>query len=387
MQNVLFAGHKLKMPDDRKRTPSETIQVVVADDSPFICRLLSRYLESDPGIRVVAIAHNGKEAVDYVRNLRPDVLTLDLNMPVLNGIDALQMIMSDFPTAVVLISGITRSAADMTHKGLEMGAVDFIFKFTPESSIPPELLRREIIAKVRSASKVKVIRSIPPLRMRKSDRTGEAVKNTDKSPGASLWNFSRLVVIGASTGGPLALKELLSALNKGFTSTVVIVQHMPEAFTGILARQFDRFLPFSVKEAGQGDPLIPGQVLIAPGNRHLLFSQDAKVLLSDEKPVNGHRPSIDVTMQSAAHLFGKNAVGVILSGMGYDGASGVLAIKKNGGEAYIQSPDTCVVTTMPESAGSLGKPDKWGAPARIGQWLMENPDKRKKIHRGKKVVS
>jgi len=305
---------------------TESIRVVVADDSPFVCRLLKKYLESDPGISVIEMAHNGKEAIDYVKSLKPDVLTLDLNMPVLNGLDALKGIMAQCPTSVVLITGVSKKAAQMTEQGISLGAVDFIFKYSPNSAISPEALRREIVAKVKAASRVKVIRTIPSMRMcdgkQRNHGTGQITKTayfqgTVKIQETVSWDMDSIVVIGASTGGPLALKDLLSSIvkaNKTFNFALVIVQHMPEKFTGILANQFDRLFPFSVREARDSEALTPGTVLIAPGDRHLLILPDKTVKITMTQEIKGCRPSIDVALQSAAQAFGSNTTGVILSG-------------------------------------------------------------------------
>lgn len=346
------------------------IRVVIADDSHFICRLLTSYLESDPALKVIKTVHNGKEAMMAAKNLKPDVITLDLNMPEVNGIQALKYIMAECPTAVVLISGVARQAADMTGQGLAMGAVDFILKYSPKAMLPPEVLRREIIAKVKAASKIKVIRSIPSINVRFSGRFPQRAAKIERviSPPVGQ-RFQRVAIIGASTGGPLAIKELLLSMNPSFTFTIVIVQHIPEGFSGILAQQFNRLVPFSVKEAVSGDKLQPGTVLIAPGNKHLLFDQDGSIILSGTNEVNGHRPSIDVTMQSAAQIFGDSSAGVILSGMGNDGAEGLIAIKNNCGITYAQSSETCVVDSMPISAIRMDSVRKVGSPAEIGRWL------------------
>ncbi|MCP4113075.1 MAG: chemotaxis-specific protein-glutamate methyltransferase CheB [Desulfobacteraceae bacterium] len=355
----------------------ESIRVVVADDSPFICRLLKKYLESDPDISVIEMAYNGKEAIDHVKTLRPDVLTLDLNMPVLNGLDALKEIMTECPTSVVLITGVSKEAAQMTEQGLSLGAVDFIFKYSPKSAVSPESLRREIVAKVKAASRIKVIRSIPSIHLRdrkqRTQETGyfhENINIQETVPG----DMDSIVVIGASTGGPLALKDLLSSIaetNKTFNFALVIVQHMPERFTGILADQFDRIFPFPVREARDGEALKPGIVLIAPGDRHLLVLPDKTVKITMTQEIKGCRPSVDVAMQSAAQAFGSNTTGVILSGMGDDGTKGLLAVKNNCGITYAQSKDTCVVDSMPYSAIEK-KIVQWvGSPSEIGRWLIE----------------
>lgn len=351
---------------------SDSIRVIIADDSPFICRLLKQYLESDSAIRVVKTVHNGKDAVEAVKTLRPNVLTLDLDMPVLDGIGALKQIIAECPTAVLLVSGVGREGARMTEQGLAIGAVDFIFKYSPDAQIPKSTLRRELIAKVKSAARVKVIRSIPS--RLKSVKQEERKTILPRPPVAQIIG-SRLVVVGASTGGPLALKEMLFSLDPKFDFPMIIVQHMPERFTAILASQFERIFPFPIREAVHGEMIVSGTVLIVPGNRHLLIGSNQSVQISNAAEVNGHRPSIDVTMQSAAQIFGSQTTGVILSGMGNDGAEGLRAIYGCAGMTFAQSADTCVVDSMPVSAIQLGVVQHIGTPAEIGKWLTEKSKK------------
>lgn len=359
---------------------SKTISVVVADDSPFICRLLKEYLESDSRIEVLATVLNGKEAVESIKKLKPDVATLDLNMPIINGLDTLALIMNQYPLPVVLISGVGKKAALMTRKGLALGAVDFIFKHSSKSRIAPATLRNEIIAKVSAASRVKVIRQIPSIDKRFGKRSVMAKAKIPLCDQVYLQpdlsrNMPKIVVIGASTGGPLALKALLAAMEEtgfGIDSlfSVVIVQHMPEGFTEILAEQFDNMFSFKIKEAEHNEFTRRGTVFIAPGNRHLLIESDGRIQINMAEEVKGHRPSIDVTMQSAAQSFGNRVTGVILSGMGDDGAKGMLSIKTRCGATYAQSSETCVIDTMPVSAIKQNIIEKIGSPADIGRWLI-----------------
>lgn len=355
--------------------PSPPIRVIVADDSPFICRLLTQYLESEPAVRVIKTAGNGKEAVRLVKSCHPDVITLDLNMPLLSGLDALRCIMAECPVPTVLISGVSKEAARMTGTGLSLGAVDFIFKYSSEAAVPPDILRREIVAKVRAAAQIKVIRNIPSLKTQ--DRECRPLRIRPFGfQGTAGFEFSQVAVIGASAGGPLALKELLSCLGKSekFRAEpfpLVIVQHIPGNFTRILAEQLNRVFPFPVREAKEGELLKPGTVLIAPGDRHLTIASQGRICLSTAPEINGYRPSIDAAMQSATHTFGSHVTGVILSGMGNDGVQGLSAIRNNYGNTYAQSAETCVAASMPVSAIRKGIVKRTGPPARIAQWLIE----------------
>ena len=357
-------------------TISGFTRVVVADDSPFICRLLTQYLESDPLVKVVATVQNGKDALEAVRDLKPDVLTLDLNMPVLNGFGALKKIMVEYPTSVVLISGVSKKAARITKYCLELGAVDYILKYVPEKSVPPDCLQREIVSKVKAAAMVKAIR--PNL---SAYKTSNNKTMPDKKPAppnscaakasASNRKHSELIVIGASTGGPLAIKELLLFLSSDFFLPIVIVQHMPDRFTEILANQLNQQFSFCVREALQGEYLSPGVILVAPGGRHLVICPDRRIHLDMKPAVNGYRPSIDVTMESAAQVYGLHATGILLSGMGTDGVKGLTAIKQNNGATYAQSKETCVIDVMPFTALKKGVAQQVGSPADIARWLNE----------------
>lgn len=331
--------------------------MIVADDSPFICKLLTHYLESEADIKVIKTVNNGKEALRSCCILHPDVLTLDLNMPVLNGIDTLRDVMTEAPTAVILISGISKQAAVMTQQGISLGAVDFVLKYSPDGPLSPLALKLEILSKVKAAAKVKVIRSIPSFNKRIKGRSHSSTTPT------------RVVIIGASTGGPLALKELLGNLRVGFKFAIIIVQHMPEGFTNILAQQFDRLFPFPVRETASGEQPEPGTVLIAPGDRHLLFASDGSIQINKMDKINGNRPCIDVAMQSAAQIFGDRTAAVILSGMGVDGTQGMMAIKNNCGITFAQSAATSVVDSMPGSVVNKNLSQRVGSPEQIGHWL------------------
>jgi two-component system chemotaxis response regulator CheB len=351
-------------------------RVVVADDSPFICRLLTEYLESDPLVKVVATVQNGKEALEAVRDLKPDVLTLDLDMPILNGFGALKKIMVEYPTSVVLISGVSKKAAQMTRYGLELGAVDYILKYIPGRTVSPDWLQREIISKVKAAAMVKAIK--PNLSVYKDlgKTTITDKKTTSPMPDAVRVSvddreLSHLIVIGGSTGGPLALKEMLFFLSIDFFIPIVIVQHIPERFSAILADQLNQQFSFCVREASHGEYLTPGVIFVAPGGKHLLICPDRRVDLNLEPAVNGYRPSIDVTMESAAQVYGLNATGILLSGMGADGIKGLAAIKQNNGTTYAQSKETCVIDVMPCMAVQKGVVQKVGSPADIAHWLNE----------------
>lgn len=369
--------------------PEAPLRVVVADDSPFVCRLLSSYLGGRAGIEVVGTAMNGNRAVELVRRLTPDVVTLDLEMPELDGLAALERIMSESPTPAVVISGVSGRAAGRTLAALEAGAVDFVLKFSPQSGADPAALRHEIVAKVRAAARVRVIRTVA--RRSAAAAPGSAANTVPTAAAATAPPLrpvplpppapaarrrlppGGVVVIGASTGGPVAVRELLADLPADFPAAVLVVQHLPATFTRVLAAQLARRVTLRVREARDGDALDPGTVLVAPGGVHLVLRPDLRVGLVDGPEVNGHRPAVDVTMQAVAQALGGQARGVVLTGMGSDGTQGLMAIRARGGRTYAQDAESCVVAGMPQRAIERGLADAVGPPAQIARWLTAEP--------------
>jgi two-component system chemotaxis response regulator CheB len=352
---------------------NEATRVLVVDDSPFVCRLLADHLSSAPGVAVAGKALDGAQAVTLIRELRPDAVTLDLEMPEMNGLQVLERVMRECPTPVVVVSGVSRRAAAATLQALELGAVDFVLKYTAGSDTDPDLFRQEVVSKVRIAARVKVIRSLPGART-----TAPELRRA--APGADAvphWLTHPIVVIGASTGGPLALRELLGRLPTDFPAALVVVQHMPAHFTRVLATQLDRQVPLVVREAEDGACLQAGQVLVAPGDRHLLIRGNSRVELVRGPRIGGHCPSIDVTMQSAAQVCGPRASGVVLTGMGSDGALGLMAIHARGGRTFAQDAASCVVNGMPQQAIDRGVVDHVGSPCAIAELLTLTLEKRR----------
>ncbi len=354
------------------------IRVLVADDSPFICRLLSSYLHYSSDFQVVGTALNGIQAFKLVKELRPDVVTLDLEMPGMVGLEVLQSIMQECPTPVVVISGISRESATVTLQALKLGAIDFIMKCNPAVKIRPDALRQEIVKKVRAASQIRVIRSLSRRNFEKKEVNpfllpSQAADDQDKLRNNSTLrdeSVKGVVVIGASTGGPLALCELLSNLPDDFSEGIIIVQHMPGTFTRVLSAQLSRYTNIKVKEAEDGDLLEPNTALVAPGDYHMLLGSDSRVKLSKGPEVKGHRPSIDVTMQSVAQVYGSRTKGVLLTGMGDDGSMGMVFIRSKGGKTYLQDKDSCVVSGMPQSVIEKGGVvDHIGPPWQIAKIL------------------
>jgi len=353
------------------------IRVLVVDDSPFVCRLLTSHLQSSSEFEVVGTALNGARAVDLVAELNPDVVTMDLEMPEMDGLEALQRIMHDHPTPVVMISGVSHRAAKITLQALEAGAVDFVLKYTPGVDTNPDALRLEILSKVRAAAKIKVVRSLRPYKEGMGWKKTAVIKPPSNGDVKTAVRPERIipylpggvVVIGASTGGPVAVRELLAELPSDFPAAIIVVQHIPASFTPVLAAQLDRRVAIKVKEAEAGDKLKAGQVLIAPGDFHLLVRPDSRIQLNQGPKIKGHRPSIDVTMQSVAQIYGSRTRGVVLTGMGDDGSLGLVAIHAKGGKTFAQDADSCVINGMPQRARERGVVDVVADPPRIADML------------------
>jgi two-component system chemotaxis response regulator CheB len=308
-------------------------------------KLIPQMLAADESIDVVGTAMDGSFCLKKIEELKPNVVTLDLEMPGMNGIDALKEIMRRQPVPVIVFSSHSTEGASVTMKALGLGAFDFVTKPKDASAHMAETAR-ELIAKVKAAAdcklKPRILSGPPPKAEKTKTASGSA---------------TRVVGIGVSTGGPQALEYVLSQLPGDFPGAIAVVQHMPDGFTDMFARRLDEVCPMRVKEAQSGDLLAPGRVLICPGSRHMKVKRlplgDIAVL-SDEPRVNGHRPSVDVLLRSIAEEFRGNAVGVLMTGMGDDGAEGLGAIKKEGGMTIAQNEETCVVYGMPKAAIERG---------------------------------
>ncbi|HEY3972094.1 MAG TPA: chemotaxis response regulator protein-glutamate methylesterase [Candidatus Sulfotelmatobacter sp.] len=321
------------------------VRVLVVDDSALMRKLIPQMLAADEFIEVVGTAMDGSFCLKKIEELKPNVITLDLDMPGMNGIDTLKEIMRRQPTPVIVVSAHSTEGATVTMKALGLGAFDFVTKPKDAQAHMAETAR-ELIAKVKAAAECK----IKPRML-----SGSAPK-VQKLP-ASAAAPTKVVAIGVSTGGPQALEYVLSQLPGDFPGVITVVQHMPEGFTDMFARRLDEVCPLRVKEAQSGDVLLPGRVLICPGSRHMKVKRLPMgdiVVLTDEARVNGHRPSADVLLRSVAEEFKTLAVGVLMTGMGDDGAEGLGVVKKEGGMTLAQSEESCVVYGMPKAAIERG---------------------------------
>jgi len=330
---------------------NKRIRVLVVDDSALMRKKISDIINADEECEVIATARNGEEAVRSISVLKPDVVTLDLELPQMDGITALKYIMSEWPVPVVIVTGFTNYAGEETIKCLEYGAVDVVIKPGGVISLDIDKIRDELLAKVKAASKInpKILRPV----------LIEASPLQKKREGMST---NKLIAIASSTGGPRALAELLPKLEPDIEAGIVVVQHMPEGFTYFMAQRLNWESKITVKEAQDGEPIKQGKVLIAPGGFHLVIESQGKegevVKLQKGPKEHGVCPSADVTMKSAAPIYGKNSLGVILTGMGNDGVEGLRQIKNFGGQTIAQDKATSIVYGMPKSAFDAGIIDK-----------------------------
>lgn len=346
---------------------SERVRVLVVDDSALMRKLIPSILERDPQIEVVGTAMDGAFALKKIEELRPDVVTLDLEMPRMDGMETLRMIMRRAPMPVVMVSTHSKEGAYATFKALALGAIDFVAKPKEAAAGHLDSIATQLIEKIKVAKRAS--------RHRISPQTMDDHPEPVKKNARIALPPHRIIAVGVSTGGPNALQFVLSQIPADFGGTLLVVQHMPEGFTEMFARRLDEFCAIEVQEARSGDLLLAGRALVCPGNRHMMVRRMPRgdmAVLSDSAPVNGHRPSVDVLFHSVAQEFGPMSVGVLMTGMGEDGAEGLGAIKAAGGMTVAQSEDTCVVPGMPRAAILKGYANRIVPLDAIGQHLVAN---------------
>lgn len=328
---------------------SEKVRVLVVDDSALMRKLIPQILARDSDIEVVGTAMDGAFGLKKIEELSPQVVTLDLEMPRMDGMETLRQITRRFRIPVIVVSAHTTEGASATFKALALGAFDFVAKPRDAASSHMDEIADDLISKIKVAAKTQVLPHEAPA-------LAEPLKGTNK-PVRPKKEPTKIVAIGISTGGPNALQYLLAQLPGDFPGSIVVVQHMPEGFTEMFARRLNESCAIDVKEAQSGDLLIAGRALICPGNRHIKVRRMPLgniVVLSDESRVNGHRPSVDVLFRSIAAEFGGRSIGVLMTGMGDDGALGLGLIKTSGGLTIAQSEESCVVFGMPKAAIERG---------------------------------
>lgn len=344
----------------------DKIRVLVVDDSFLMRKIISDIINSDPGLEVVDKARDGKEALEKVLALSPDVVTLDVNLPLLDGISVLEEIMRQKPTRVIMLSAYTRAGTSTTIRALELGALDFIAKPSGEVSLDLPKLKDEIVSKIKLAATVDLDKFLFLSEHRRLTLARRAEK-----PLA----LKKLVIIGASTGGPKAILEIMQDIPPSVPAAFLIIQHMPRGFTLSFAERLSWQSGIKTKEAEEGDIILAGKAFVAPAGYHMVLEKQnnqLKVNLTEESLVHFVRPSIDVTMASATEVFGSNVIGVILTGMGKDGMEGARNIKQKGGFIIIQDEETSVVWGMPKMIYEAGLADKVLPISKIAEAIIEN---------------
>ena len=368
------------------------IRVLIVDDSAFMRKVLVSIISADPSLEVAGEAREGREAVKQAEALKPDVITMDINMPIMDGLQATEAIMSNNPKPIVIVSSESREGADTTLKALELGAIDFVAK--PSSGIDLDMnsVRDELVRKLRMASKVRVVRTAAKTKLAQEiaasaprtepslpsgysqvakdaqaqsiGRAGELQRSTAFNAPMSKESSARtngkfpIVVIASSTGGPSTLMKFIPAFPKDFPAAVLLVQHMPASFTEQFSHQLAEVSAIKVKEAQAGEIMAQGNVYLCPGSAHMRVSQTGRLTLDEGARINGYRPCADVTMETAADFAGNMGIAVVLTGMGNDACRGVQAMKAVGGHVIAQDEATSVIFGMNAEAIKTGAVDQ-----------------------------
>lgn len=360
-----------------------TVTVLVVDDSGFYRRRLVDILSEDPGIKVIGIAENGLEAIQQVIKLNPDVVTMDIEMPVMDGITAVRKIMDSHPVPILMFSMLTREGAQATLDALEAGAVDFLPKKFDEISLNRDEAKRLLRSRVRAISSrgrflssrtsKKHAKSISPV----STTTRERPSPAPIAKGSKIIPNSRnceLIAIGTSTGGPIALQNILTKLPASFPFPIVLIQHMPSTFTPTFAERLNTLCKIQVKEATDNDMLKPGIALLAPGGKQMIIQKKAgraSVRIVASRSDQTYRPSVDITFAAASNIFSGKVLAIILTGMGADGKDGARLLKEKGSLIWAQDEDSCVVYGMPGAVVNAGLADRIIPLAIIGNELAK----------------
>jgi len=329
------------------------IKVLIVDDSAFMRKLISEIVNSSDKLETVGTAKNGKEALAMIETLKPDVITMDVEMPVMNGQIALEKIMASNPLPVVMLSAVTKEGADSTMRALDAGAVDFITKPGSIFKVKEDKIQKDIIDKIIIASRVNVKKNSYLADVKKSINS----ENVNKIRKVKKGKLSKIIAIGTSTGGPRALQHVIPKIPGDINAAILVVQHMPPGFTKSLSERLNNISELEVKESEGNEELLPGVVYIAPGDKHLKIKKIGGkffTYLDDGNLVSGHKPSVDAMFNSINENNIKNAIGVIMTGMGKDGAKEMKVLSENKNYTIAQDEDSCVVFGMPKSAINMG---------------------------------
>lgn len=349
-------------------------RVLIVDDSAFMRKVLQAIVASDPQLEVCGEARDGRDAVTQTEVLKPDVISMDINMPHMDGLQATEIIMSSNPHPILIVSSESREGAEVTLKALQLGAIDFVAKPSGGVDLDMSSVREEVCRKLKMASKVRVVRTATRSKLQQD--VASSTPRTDAAPGNAGPNgqYGRsavaaaaqgrgggkfpIVVLASSTGGPATLMKFVPCFPKDFPGAVILVQHMPGNFTDQFGKQLAEVSQIKVKEAEAGEIIVPGQLYVCPGSHHLRVSPSGRVSLDNGPRVGGYRPCADLTMESTADYAGPMAIGVVLTGMGNDGAKGVQAVRTAGGHTIAQDESTAVIFGMPQEAINTGAVDQ-----------------------------
>lgn len=327
--------------------------MLIVDDSAFMRRVIRQMVETDLEIEVVGTARDGMEGVEQTLSLKPDVITMDVEMPRLNGLEATDAIMEKYPTPIIMVSSITKEGAKATFEALDKGAADFISKNLVTSALDLMKIQEELIGKIKAVTKK--ANRLHGLRAFKKPEPMEVPKKS------FITQRIGLVSIGASTGGPRAIQEVLSHIPSDITTPFLVAVHMPKAFTGAFAERLNDLCHLTVKEAEDGETIRPGHIFLSPGGTQMKVRRGVSHFFIDtrnEPAASIYKPSVDVTMTSVAECYPGRSMGVILTGMGHDGKEGMRHIKERGGKTIAQNEETCTVYGMPKAVVDAGLADK-----------------------------
>ena len=355
------------------------IRVLIADDSAFMRKVLQSILIADPQLEVIGEARDGREVVSLTESLKPDVITMDINMPHMDGLQATEVIMSSHPRPIVIVSSESREGANTTLKALELGAIDFVAKPSSGVDLDMNSVRDELLRKLKMASKVRVVRTAVRPKAAQSFAATAAAPAPAAAPAAPAAAAPRpmpaaptplaapagkgngrfpIVVVAASTGGPATLMRFIPLFPKDFPGAVLLVQHMPASFTAQFSQQLGEIAAIRVKEAEPGEIVLPSQLYVCPGSHHLRLSPTGRITLDDGPRISGYRPCADVTLETVSAFAGPMTIAVVLTGMGNDASRGVHAVKTAGGHVIAQDEATCVIFGMPSEAIRTGCVDQ-----------------------------
>ncbi len=331
---------------------SKSIRVLVVDDSLSAREMLIAILETDPEIKVIGIAKNGKEAIELTASLKPDLITMDVLMPIMDGLEAVKEIMAYTPTPIIVVTALLSKEVDVAFNALSLGVLDVCKKPTINDMTEGSTVRKELLKKIKVLSKVKVITHLAG--RYKKIKTQPVIS----PPVIANPSRFRIIAIASSTGGPRCLLKIFTGLPEDFPLPIVVVQHITDGFTDGLVAWLDKECKISVVVGKEGELLKPGKVFIAPSQYHMIVGDKKTIRLNDAPPVNVHRPSANMLLSSVANVYGHSSIGVILTGMGEDGALGIKAIKEIGGITFAQEESSCAIFGMPKTAINMNVVDK-----------------------------